>query len=113
MAKLPYHEMDLPRLFNQLTHVLVQWDKAEERRELRRGGRVNIYRMGHFLKAKQEAEEDATTRVQQGYTEREAFVRSVMDHFTPSPRINTLLRKVDSTVDVHRGHWTLSGVVYR
>lgn len=38
---------------------LTQYDRAEERRELKRGGRTNIYRLGHLLKAAEKVEKAA------------------------------------------------------
>lgn len=40
-----------------LTGLLTQYDMAEEKRELKRGGRCNIYRLGHLLKVAQEADD--------------------------------------------------------
>jgi hypothetical protein len=110
MSKLPYHEMNLPRLMNQLTHVLVQWDKAEERSEMKRG-RVNIYRMGILLKAKEEAEAEAKRLKAAGESDRDAFVGAVTQHFTATRRMHTFLKKVDPTVDVQRGRWVVSGEI--
>lgn len=42
-----------------LTGLLTQYDQKESLREMRRGGRPNIYRLGHYLKAAQAAEDDA------------------------------------------------------
>ena len=45
----------LDRLHQKLVHVLIKWDEADSRREMKRIGRVNIYRMGHLLGAAQRA----------------------------------------------------------
>lgn len=111
MAKLPYHEMDLHRLENQLVHTLVQWDKAEERSEMRRSGRVNIYRIGILLKAKDEAMAAAKDLIAHGMSDRNAFVQAVTEHFGVNRRMHTFLKKVDSTVDVQRGRWVIDGEV--
>lgn len=42
-----------------LTGLLTQYDQKESLREMKRGGRSNIYRLGHLLKAAQEAEDVA------------------------------------------------------
>lgn len=42
-----------------LVGLLTQYDQKESLREMKRGGHPNIYRIGHLLKAAQEAEDDA------------------------------------------------------
>jgi hypothetical protein len=42
-----------------LTGLLTQYDQKESLREMKRGGRSNIYRLGHLLEAAQKAEDDA------------------------------------------------------
>lgn len=42
-----------------LTSLLTQYDQKESLREMKRGGRPNIYRLGHLLKAAQETEDVA------------------------------------------------------
>lgn len=96
----------IERLHQKLIHVLIKWDEAESRREAKRG-HVNIYRIGHFLKAAQEAQEEAEAA---GGTLL-AYRDAVMMHFTPTPRIRTFLRKnVDPKVDVEHSRWVVEGV---
>jgi hypothetical protein len=102
------HAID--RLHQKLLHVLITWDKAEERAELKRGRRPNIYRMGIYLKAAQDAEAEAEAAVAAGETVERAYTDAVTEHFTPTAWVRTFLRKyVDSTVDVDRGHWVVRG----
>ena len=42
-----------------LTGLLTQYDQKESLREMKRGGRPNIYRLGHYFKAAQGAEDAA------------------------------------------------------
>jgi hypothetical protein len=42
-----------------LVGLLTQYDQKESLREMKRGGRANIYRLGHYLKAAQSAEDAA------------------------------------------------------
>lgn len=42
-----------------LIGLLTQYDQKESLREMRRGGRPNIYRLGHYLKAAEGAEQAA------------------------------------------------------
>lgn len=44
-----------------LTGLLTQYDIAESKREIKRGGRSNIYRLGHLLKAAQDAEAEVSS----------------------------------------------------
>lgn len=98
------HAID--RLHEKLVSVLIKWDEAEALKEAKRG-HVNIYRMGHFLKAAQQAQDDAEANLRDGMPVEEAYLDAVVNNFTPTPRIRAFLRKnVNPTVDVHRGHWT-------
>lgn len=95
----------LERLHQKLVHVLVEWDKADARREAKRG-HVNIYRLSHLLGAAQRAKEEA--EAEGGALE--AYRDAVMSNFNPSARIKTFLKKnVDASVDVDRGHWVSNG----
>lgn len=42
-----------------LTGLLTQYDQKESLREMRRGGRPNIYRLGNYLRGVEKAEEQA------------------------------------------------------
>jgi hypothetical protein len=93
--------MILKKLHSQLVHLLVKMDEAAARRERH----PNIYRMGLFLKAAQEAEVMAEADVAAGHDATRAFVTAVMANFTPTRRMHTFLKKIDPTVDVKYGGW--------
>lgn len=45
-----------------LIGLLTQYDQKESLREMKRGGRPNIYRLGHYLEAAQKVEDKAKWR---------------------------------------------------
>ena len=101
----------IERLHQKLIHVLIKWDEAESRREAKRG-HANIYRIGHFLKAAQDAEDQAKAAAAGGINEMIAYRDAIAEHFTPTSRIRTFLRKnVDGRVDVEHGRWVVEGVL--
>lgn len=99
----------IERLHQKLIHVLIKWDEAESRAEMKRGRLPNIYRMGHYLKAAQDAQDEAEAEVAEGADPDRAYVDAVTDHFTVTRRIHTFLKKIDPTVDVQYGNWVVRG----
>lgn len=94
----------IDRLHQKLVHVLIEQDKADERREIKRGYAPNIYRLSHLLRVAQEVKE--TTEANGGTLT--VYADAMMHHFNPSPRIRTFLKKnVDENIDVVRGRWVV------
>ena len=96
----------IDRLHQKLVSVLIKQDQADSRSEMKRGSSPNIYRMGLLLEAAQCAEADAKAA---GGTA-EAYLDAVTEHFNPSARIRTFLRKnIDPTVDADSRGWIVRG----
>lgn len=87
-----------------LVSTIIAQDKADQR-----GRFWNPHALPIMLGAAHRAEEDAEAAVASGVAPDEAFVEAVCDHFNPSPRMRTMLRKIDPTVDVRRQRWTRRG----
>lgn len=94
----------IERLHQKLVHVLIEWDKADAKREAKRGY-VNIYRLGHLLGAAQRAQEQAEA---DGGTKR-AYRNALMECFNPSPRILKFIKEnLDGGVNYEHGLWRAS-----
>lgn len=77
----------------KLAHELTQLDIKESARERR----VNVYRLGHYLAAKDRAVE----LVAQGKSESEAFAEC----FTPTRGMHGIAERLGLALDVDRGRW--------
>lgn len=86
---------------NELSHNIIVYDKAAEKREVKRGGRVNIHRIGILLGALREVKLDTHDI---GYrNDGEALTRlrySIQKHFNVRgfPPAEKIVRKIDVLV---------------
>jgi len=76
-----------------LASKLTQYDQREMKREMKRGGRGNIYRLGHLLGASQKVEDDMKAKglMRQGTPEALSALKTSMNYyFSPgvSPVVN-------------------------
>jgi hypothetical protein len=82
----------------RLTSALTEADRKEEKRELRRpGGRVNIFRIAHYLVAAAGVVE----AVKGGSTPEAAFAKG----FNPTRDMHAVAKKLGLALDVERGRW--------
>jgi len=82
----------------RLVSAVTTADRRESAREAKRpGGRVNIYRIGHYLKAAGEV----MAAIDAGATPEAAF----RANFTPTAYMNTAAKKLGLALDVARGNW--------
>ncbi len=83
------------RLVSALTHA----DRKESDRERKRGSRVNLYRLGHYLAAA----ENVCGEIEAGTAPALAFARS----FNPTAAMHRVAKALGLTLDVQRGRWVL------
>lgn len=92
-------ERDLFRA--RLVSAVTTADRRESAREAKRpNGRVNIYRIGHYLKAANEV----MARIDEGATPEGAFTA----HFTPTAYMHTAAKKLGLAVTVENGKWVVT-----
>lgn len=106
LATVPLTETrDLERLEAALLHAITELDRAEERREVKRGVRVNLHRIGIYLSAKQSMLEDVHARIAKGVAVRDAFRACLIEHFCPTREFHRFTKRVGLPLDVQRGRW--------
>jgi hypothetical protein len=76
---------------------LTELDERESLAEVKRYGRANIYRLGHYLAAA----EDVRDRVRLGESFTVAFTRA----FGPTRGTHWVARKLGLPIEVDRGEW--------
>jgi hypothetical protein len=81
---------------------LTELDAREGKQEVKRCGRANLYRLGHYLGAAQRVRD----RVAQGTDFATAFTRE----FIPTRGTHWVARKLELPLDVDRGKWVSSWV---
>lgn len=64
-----------------LSHELVRYDVATSAREAKRGGRVNIYRLGHLLGALQRVREEVGNRTSDSEADKAGFRMAMYGNF--------------------------------
>jgi hypothetical protein len=88
--------------YKYLGHKLTRYDMAETKREMKRSGRSNIYRLGHLLKALGKVKDDINSiRDQEGAEALEKFRKSMNSRFhstfAPIRAVNKAVDKFLST----------------
>ncbi len=82
-----------------LSSKLTQYDVRESGRETKRGGRPNIYRLGHLLDAAHQVREDVGSHRGATPEELERFRQSMMRRFDPAfPPVRKVLRQMDKGI---------------
>lgn len=84
-------------LGRKLAHELTALDIKESRRELKRYGRENIYRLSHYLRAADEVKK----AVRGGKSLSEAFA----SNFNPTRGMHGVARRLGLGLTVQRGQW--------
>ena len=64
-----------------LSHELVRYDVATSAREAKRGGRVNIYRLGHLMGALQRVRDDVDNRTSDSEADKAGLRMAMYSHF--------------------------------
>ena len=82
----------------KLSHELTALDRKESLREIKRGGRENIYRLGHYLNAA----DAVKAAVRKGRSATEAFA----SNFNPTRGMHGVAKRLGLGLDVARGQWT-------
>jgi len=81
-----------------LTHELTRYDMAQSLREMRRGGRTNIYRLGHLLGAKQKVEDAVDSLKTRADPEALGHLRESIQHNFEAgfPPAKAVLRQIET-----------------
>jgi hypothetical protein len=82
---------------DHLTHELIQLDRQESAQETKRRLVVNIYRLGHYLKAAQ----GVVGAVRSGESPAKAFAAG----FVATRSMHTIAKRLGLGLDVERGEW--------
>lgn len=78
-----------------LTHKLTQYEQRQEAMEVKRGGRVNIYRLGHLLGALEKVREDVADVLDADDTASlNRLVRSIETRFTEFSPATATVKKI-------------------
>lgn len=88
---------ELTRFRALLVSGVTDADRRESAREEKARVRVNIYRLGHYLKAVG----DVIDLIKTGAEPAAAFAK----HFAPTARMHRVARKLNLPLDVKRGNW--------
>jgi Putative phage serine protease XkdF len=80
-----------------LGKYLTELDARESKAEIKRYGRANQYRLGHYLQAAE--------RVRERVTGGEDFARAFASEFTPGRGTHWLARKLGLPLEVEYGEW--------
>jgi hypothetical protein len=81
---------------------LTELDEREVKQEVKRYGRANIYRLGHYL--------GAANRVRDRVAEGTDFATAFTREFVPTRGTHWVARKLELPLDVDRGQWVSSSV---
>jgi hypothetical protein len=84
-------------MVSKLTSLLTELDIRLSKAEVKRRSRVNIYRLGHYLKAVEDFRDD----LKAGKTPRAAFVRN----FLPAKDMHKIAITLGLALDVENGRW--------
>jgi hypothetical protein len=80
-----------------LSHELVRYDVATSAREAKRGGRVNIYRMGLLMEALGKVRAEVGSRTSDSAEDKANFILAMYGHFEKdfSP-VKKVLKQLDA-----------------
>ncbi len=81
----------------RLTSALTDADRKEEAAEIKRGYRVNVWRLCHYLKAA----DGVVEAVKAGATREAAFRKG----FTPTREMHGVSKKLGLALTVEKGRW--------
>jgi len=84
-------------LSRKLSHELTALDRKEGQREIKRMGRENIYRLGHYL----EAGSRVASEVRKGRSASDAFASA----FNPTRGMHGVAKRLGLGLTVERGQW--------
>lgn len=92
---------DLGAYLDVLAHELIAYDRAQSAREAKRAfGRVNIYRMGLLLEAKQKVEKNILAKHARSSTSPDALLALTVElyaHFEQNfPPIKKVIKQIDA-----------------
>lgn len=85
---------------DKLALLVSELDLRERAQEEKRGLRVNIYRIGHYLGAVNSIREDVLATVPA-----HRFIDAFKDSFNPTRGLHGVAKKLGLPLDVERGRW--------